>query len=142
MNVRSPGVVVEEKDGVGDSYTTLPLAPGTYEASVYGYNDWSLQGGGQARTPTEMVQFTYAPNQLAAQWNYDCGHASCTIDDTIQFTDESTVANATIETWAWNFGDGSTSSSANPTHRFTAPSPVTGYPVKLKVVDSLGHSTR
>jgi gliding motility-associated-like protein len=36
--------------------------------------------------------------------------------DTLGFTDKSTSAGATIKTWNWNFGDGSTSILQNPTH--------------------------
>lgn len=37
----------------------------------------------------------------------------------IQFTDTSTVANGTISGWDWDFGDGQTSASQNPTHTYT-----------------------
>jgi gliding motility-associated-like protein len=34
----------------------------------------------------------------------------------IQFTDTSTVANGTLGSWLWDFGDGDTSTAQNPTH--------------------------
>lgn len=41
---------------------------------------------------------------------------------TVQFTDTTTFmdpSSATIKTWLWNFGDGTTSTSQNPTHTYT-----------------------
>ena len=143
VNVRSPGVAVEEDDNIGDTYQTLPLAPGTYKATIYGYNDQKdpTQPDGKAHTPLATVQFSYAPASLAAQWSYDCGHTPCTVDDTLDFTDELTApAPNDIVKWNWTFGDGATSTLANPSHQFIAPSTGAGYPVKLKVTDSLGHT--
>jgi len=51
-----------------------------------------------------------------------------TIEDTIQFIDESIDA----LTWFWDFDDGSTSYNQNPTHQFTNPGT---YDVSLEVVD-------
>lgn len=39
---------------------------------------------------------------------------------TAQFTDESTEGSSPITTWAWDFGDGTTSDSANPAHIYSA----------------------
>jgi gliding motility-associated-like protein len=36
----------------------------------------------------------------------------------IQFTDTSTVANGSLGSWLWNFGDGNTSTAQNPTHTY------------------------
>ncbi|MCK4638819.1 MAG: PKD domain-containing protein, partial [Bacteroidales bacterium] len=56
----------------------------------------------------------------------------------IQFTDMSTVTNPnyTIVQWAWDFGDGGTSSIQNPTHTFA---PGVTYNVMLTITaDSSG----
>ena len=42
---------------------------------------------------------------------------------------------ATIQTYAWTFGDGATSSSATPSHTYATPG---GYTVTLTVTDSMG----
>jgi PKD repeat protein len=41
---------------------------------------------------------------------------------TIQFTDQSTSPpnGGTITSWSWNFGDGGTSTSQNPSHQYTS----------------------
>ncbi|BDX38975.1 hypothetical protein CYCD_23300 [Tenuifilaceae bacterium CYCD] len=38
----------------------------------------------------------------------------------ISFTDASTVSNTTITSWAWNFGDGATSSVQSPSHSYAS----------------------
>lgn len=39
------------------------------------------------------------------------------------FTDSSTAANDSIISWAWDFGDGNTSTMQNPTHTYNTPGP-------------------
>lgn len=56
----------------------------------------------------------------------------------VAFTDGSTVTNGTIGAWAWDFGDGTTSTVESPTHVYAA----TGtYTVKLTVSDGYGVNT-
>ncbi|MCK5824214.1 MAG: PKD domain-containing protein, partial [Ichthyobacteriaceae bacterium] len=53
----------------------------------------------------------------------------------VYFTDVSTDADGSVESRNWNFGDGSTSTSQNPTHKYT----VAGtYTVSLLVTDNNG----
>lgn len=53
---------------------------------------------------------------------------------TVNFTDESALA----ESWAWNFGDGTTSTEQNPTHTYNV---VGTYSVSLTATNSKGDST-
>jgi PKD repeat protein len=53
---------------------------------------------------------------------------------TVQFTDTST---GTPTGWAWNFGDGATSTTRNPVHTYAAPG---NYPVTLTASNSAGSS--
>lgn len=57
---------------------------------------------------------------------------------TIDFTDQSSVTNAL--TWAWDFGDGNTSTLANPTHSYATSGNGT-YTVTLIVSDSCDSDT-
>jgi gliding motility-associated-like protein len=41
--------------------------------------------------------------------------------DTIAFTDQSTVSSGSITSWMWDFGDGNTSTTSNPTHSYGTP---------------------
>ncbi len=53
----------------------------------------------------------------------------------VTFTDSSSAPGSTISSWAWDFGDGTTSSEQNPAHTFTEPGL---YTVSLEVVNGLG----
>lgn len=57
------------------------------------------------------------------------------IGTTTRFFDQSTDADGPIVSWAWDFGDGGTSSEQNPTHTFAQPG---NYTVTLTVVDHSG----
>jgi hypothetical protein len=59
---------------------------------------------------------------------------SCT-DLTCSFTDQSSDNDGSIVSWAWNFGDGGTSSSQNPSHTYSADGT---YTVELTVTDDDG----
>lgn len=70
----------------------------------------------------------------------DFANSTVCIGNTSSFQDLSTVANATITGWNWNFNDplsgvNNTSQSQNPTHEFTAPGT---YNVQLTVQSSDG----
>ncbi|MEO6132374.1 MAG: PKD domain-containing protein [Saprospiraceae bacterium] len=64
-------------------------------------------------------------------------HPSDTDPLTIDFTDLST-SEGTINTWAWDFGDGTTSNEQNPTHTYTDPGT---YLVCLTITDIEGECT-
>ncbi len=51
----------------------------------------------------------------------------------VTFSDQSSDGTGTIATWAWDFGDGTTSAEQNPVHAFAVPST---YTVAEMVVDS------
>jgi gliding motility-associated-like protein len=51
------------------------------------------------------------------------------------FTDLSTIASGSINTYAWTFGDGNTSTSQNPAHAYASGG---SYSVKLKVTSAAG----
>lgn len=65
-----------------------------------------------------VAAFTFAANQLA-----------------VAFTDASTDADGVIAARSWSFGDGATSTAANPTHTYAAPGT---YQVQLTVTDDDG----
>jgi len=53
----------------------------------------------------------------------------------VNFTNTSTDSGGTISSYAWTFGDGGTSTSASPSHTYTAAGT---YTVTLKVTDNTG----
>jgi gliding motility-associated-like protein len=61
---------------------------------------------------------------------------SACMNDTTNFTDNSTLINSTISSWQWDFGDGTTTSQLeNPDHLYTNPG---SYNVSLTVVTANG----
>lgn len=62
-----------------------------------------------------------------------CDYTYTTNALTATFTDASTDPGGTIGSWAWNFGDGGTSTAQNPSHTFAA---ANTYNVKLTITDS------
>jgi serine protease AprX len=58
---------------------------------------------------------------------------SPTIDDAIQFTDSSMNSDGHIESWTWDFGDGTSSENQNPTKRYINSGK---YKVTLTVMDN------
>ena len=58
-----------------------------------------------------------------------------TIDLTTDFTDTSTDSDGSIVSWAWDFGDGASSSAQNPSHLYAAAG---DYTVTLTVTDNDG----
>jgi PKD repeat protein len=72
-----------------------------------------------------VAQFAYSPSEPSSY-------------DTIQFGDNSyDPAGAGISSWAWDFGDGGTSTESYPTHRYAADS---DYTVRLTVTTSDGRT--
>lgn len=69
----------------------------------------------------------------AAAFTVQCGSLDCA------FTDGSTDPNGKpdITTWAWDFGDNTTSTQQNPTHSYSATVPDT-FSVRLIVADAAG----
>jgi len=87
------------------------------------FNGWTItfDGVGELLPAAPVTDFSYTSNEL-----------------TISFNDLSTDNNNDIESWAWNFGDETTSTEQNPVHTFASDS---GYEVSLTATDSRGEST-
>lgn len=66
--------------------------------------------------------------------NFTAG-TGCFPEGTIDFSDASSTLVGTIDTWAWDFGDGSTSTLTNPSHNFGASGT---YTVELTATNSFG----
>lgn len=62
-------------------------------------------------------------------------YASDEIGTTSRFFDQSSDADSPIASWAWDFGDGGTSTQRNPLHTFAQPG---NYTISLTVTDSTG----
>lgn len=91
---------------------------------------WCCEGFGPVTfrlyvTPSPVAQFYYYPGEPSRY-------------DTIQFYDASyDPAGAGLSSWAWDFGDGATSTQENPTHRYAADG---DYTVRLTVTTTDGRT--
>jgi len=84
--------------------------------------------GGCSSQIAHVVEVNYGPTT-----NFIHTSLHCT-SDSIQFTDVST-GNATLMTWEWQFGDGTTSDIPNPKHAYATSGT---YLVNLRVTDAHG----
>jgi len=118
-----------DEDGTEDSDAENPThtytAPGTYEVSLTVTNS-----DAQTDTVTHEVEVPAAKPTA----DFDYSPPAPNVRQTITFEDKSSAVDpATIETWAWDFGDDSTSTLQDPTHTYTT---MGTYTVSLTVTDS------
>lgn len=87
-------------------------------------------------TVYDTVNVTVTPllwNDFAFSKLADCSPV------TYQFTDKSRTCNRTIETWFWEFGDGTFSNDQNPSHDYYNSGQ---YNVRLTITDNEGNTSR
>lgn len=89
--------------------TVVYTKPGVYDVKVKAFN--TLADACGSYEDIDIV-FTVYDNPVA---DFVVKTENCQ-SDTLGFTDKSNAAGANIKTWAWNFGDGGTSSLQKPTH--------------------------
>jgi PKD repeat protein len=79
------------------------------------------------------VSSTPANTNPTADFSFSCSSLDCT------FTDQSTDPDLSgaVVSWAWDFGDGGTSTAQNPTHSYTVTAPDT-FTVTLVATDNAG----
>lgn len=106
------------------SYAT----PGTYNIRLIVHN---AVGADAIEKDNYITVFAYPTPNFTSNYTLACAPAD------IQFTDESQPGQGSITSWNWDFGDGGTSTSENPSHTYTQ----TGYyTINLKVANSNGCS--
>jgi len=117
-------------DGTANSTETNPVhiyeAVGTYNIALTCTGALGTLNATGRVTASE----TSAETGLIAQFSGNPGRGVAPL--TVSFTDRS---QGSIVSWAWEFGDGGTSTDQNPTHEYTA---VGNYNVSLTVTDANG----
>ncbi|REH47419.1 gliding motility-associated-like protein/predicted secreted protein (Por secretion system target) [Tenacibaculum gallaicum] len=85
-------------------------------------------------TTTDLVKIVIPKAKIGGSKVFGCGPF------TVNFTDASIVdGNDTIDTWLWDFGDGTTSTAQNPTHTYET---VGIYDVKLTITTAITDFSR
>jgi PKD repeat protein len=124
------GVLIAEDDTAPYEiqWDTTTVANGTHVLAA-----WAQDGAGMRGTSANIgvsVDNAPAANTVPrASFTSDCVDLDC------RFTDASTDAEGPVATWSWAFGDGTTSTTQHPTHRYAASGT---YSASLTVTDSQG----
>ncbi|MEO0474127.1 MAG: PKD domain-containing protein, partial [Bacteroidota bacterium] len=114
--------------------STLPnpgviyVTPGTYTVSL------TVSDGTSSDTETKVAYITVFADP-AADFTSDVQGGCAPL--TVGFSDISTLGDAPINNWSWDFGDGNISSAQNPTHTYGVAG---SYDVTLVVSDTNGCS--
>ena len=90
---------------------TYSLGPATDDAGNPTGADWVTE------RPMRIIKSNLFLNSLIVQANFAIDTKTPALGAPSYFTDTSIGA----KTWSWNFGDGATSTSQNPTHTYTTP---------------------
>jgi len=114
-------------DGVLRQQIIIPNLVGTY----FGGNpivNWGWSGATGGGSNDQQVCVVNTSN-----WVAGVNYQSC--NTTMQFQDISTSSLGSVQSWAWNFGDGATSTQQNPSHTYAGNGT---YTVTLTVTDISG----
>lgn len=104
--------------------STSYLAVGTYTVTLTAYS------GGTSSTHSVVITVYPSPTVV-----FTASDTTICPGTTIAFTNSSIAGVPGGMTYLWNFGDGSTSTAANPTHTYTTPG---NYNVSLTVTNAQG----
>lgn len=125
----SQDVGVSESSSTAEGYSLQLGGSG----SSYADFSWTAAGAetsGQVNTSQSFTGTTPVNQPPVASFSLECADLTCNFNSSA-----SSDADGTIASYAWTFGDGQSSTSANPSHDFAA----TGsYTVTLMVTDEQG----
>src|SRR6185503_20670925 len=103
--------------------------PGSYTVS----HSVTTAVSGDTETKSAYVLVSVPPTVPTA--NFSADQASGFVPLAVTFTDLSSSGGSTITSWAWNFGDGATSTAQNPSHTYLVPGT---YTVSLTATNAIG----
>lgn len=119
---------IESGDAVFSGTLTGLTPSTTYYVKAYAINSQGIGYGSQ-------VNFTTVAGGIAPDAAFSANPTTIKEGDSVQFTDQSTN-NPT--SWGWNFGDGGTSTSRNPSHIYASAGT---YTVSLTATNITGSNT-
>lgn len=127
------GTIVSRTWEFGDGGTSSQSNPshtyvtaGNYNVTLTVTDDTGAQG-----SASQTVDITIPNTPPTAELGYSCSDLTCI------FTDASSDSDGTIQSWAWDFGDGTRSTAQHPSHTYSAGGT---YAVTLTVTDDNGAS--
>ncbi|MBC7935118.1 MAG: PKD domain-containing protein [Rhizobacter sp.] len=133
FNDQSAGNPTQWKWDLGNStisYLQNPTVtyfnPGTYPVKLVIQNAGGIDS---------IVKSQYITIHAAPVVNFTAAVTSGCLPLTIPFTNNSTAGSGVINTYLWDFGDGTSSTAANPSHTYTSAG---SYNVSLKITNSKG----
>lgn len=107
--------------------STTYITPGTYTVTLTAFN----AGGSNTKTTSGFITVLPSPT---VQFSASDSSAGCP-PRTVAFTNLSVLGVGGAVTYSWDFGDGTTSTAANPTHTYTQQG---AFSVTLVVTNSAG----
>ena len=110
----------------GDGSTSTAQSP-SHAFAAPGFHRVSLTAGNSAGSRSRSRTLTVMPSAGAASFTYSPG--SPATGKAVQFTDTSTNSPTS---WQWHFGDGTTSTTRNPSHTYGTPA---AYTVTLDAIN-------
>lgn len=116
-------------DGVLRQSITIPNISIYFSGGTVVNWGWSASTGGANNEQQVCVLST-------TNWTAGTDYKTC--DPTVAFSDLSSSSVGSIQSWAWDFGDGGTATTQNPTHTYAS---VGTYTVTLTVVDATNCSS-
>ncbi len=122
------------------STTTYPQArEATLQAAadLYGANSTEWKAVATAWSAANVGTGSYPPGDGGDVGTPAADFSAAVNGLTVNFTNSSTDTGGTITAYAWNFGDGSTSTTTNPSHTYLTAGT---YTVTLKVTDNTGET--
>jgi len=134
----SDGTIASRVWNFGDGTATSTLASPSHAFAKAGTYTVTLtvtdNGGAQSSTTKSITVSTTPPVNVPPVASFTNSIAGLTVN----FTDTSTDSDGSIASRSWNFGDGTTSTLANPAKSYTAAGT---YTVSLTVTDNAGAKT-
>jgi microbial collagenase len=132
----SDGTIASRSWSFGDGTTSTSANPSkTYTAAgTYSVKLTVTDNSGGSATVTKSVTVTSTAANVAPVANFTSSASNLTVN----FVDGSTDSDGTIASRSWNFGDGTTSTLANPSKTYAAAGT---YTVSLTVTDNKGAAT-